>query len=192
MSTSNKYSCIYLKILYSSHWLTVEINYLYTKKWDMLKGPHIMSKHFTIFLLLFTLTIFTTVFDASPQEGCGTSECHVDMGKAKFLHRPVAAGECKVCHLVGKNDLPPDQHELSYPKEGRELCLDCHEQLEKFLKECSWIRSKRIYDVFDVSCLVFGRYILRIRHDRLPNTIHQIQNAFAKSCFINFLPCCEF
>ena len=64
-----------------------------------------------------------------------TSDCHQTMGKAQYLHGPIAANECRVCHIVGENDNPPKNHDLSYNKEGRELCLDCHEKLEQFLQD---------------------------------------------------------
>jgi predicted CXXCH cytochrome family protein len=35
---------------------------------------------------------------------------------------------------VGENDKPPKNHQLSFNKEGKALCLDCHEKLEEFLK----------------------------------------------------------
>ena len=85
-------------------------------------------------LLIILFIIIQNSYAAFAQNGCVTSECHVDMGKAKFLHGPVAANECKVCHIVGENDLPPDKHDLSYPKEGK----------SHFAKLADWLRKHEL------------------------------------------------
>lgn len=86
------------------------------------------------FAVLCALILFPGASPVLAQDSCITSECHTDMGKAKYLHGPIAANECVVCHIVGPDDRPPKNHDLSYNKEGKALCLDCHEKLEQFLQ----------------------------------------------------------
>lgn len=85
-------------------------------------------------ICLFVLSNFIVGNLAMAQDSCITAECHVDIGTAKFLHGPLAAGECTVCHVKGKNDRPPKQHDLTDYKDGEALCLGCHEKTADFLK----------------------------------------------------------
>ena len=73
--------------------------------------PIIMMQSLYFFLILIP---FPTDSSALAQESCVTSECHVEVGKAKYSHGPIAVKECAVCHVVGKNDLPPKKHDLSF------------------------------------------------------------------------------
>lgn len=59
----------------------------------------------------------------------------MEIGKAKYLHGPLAANECKVCHIIGEKDSPPQQHDLSLFKQGSSLCYACHEKFEQFLRD---------------------------------------------------------
>jgi predicted CXXCH cytochrome family protein len=88
-----------------------------------------------IFLFLYILISLPAGSEVLAQDSCITSECHVKMGTAKYVHGPVAANECTVCHTVGKNDRPPKKHDLSFNKEGGPLCLSCHEKLEQSFKD---------------------------------------------------------
>ncbi len=89
---------------------------------------------FIFFLLWCAIINFPAALCSAAQNSCITAECHIDIGKAKYLHGPLAADICIVCHIPGEGDQPPENHKLSYYKEGTELCLDCHDKLEKFLK----------------------------------------------------------
>ncbi|MCX7015117.1 MAG: cytochrome c3 family protein [Candidatus Sumerlaeota bacterium] len=69
---------------------------------------------------------------------CITSECHADMGKAKFLHGPMNLKQCDPCHKPIQN-----RHEFQPMPEGPALCLTCHEIAPKkkvvhepFQKDC--------------------------------------------------------
>jgi predicted CXXCH cytochrome family protein len=86
------------------------------------------------FVVLCALITFPAGYHVLAQESCITSECHANMGKAKYLHGPIAANECKVCHIVGMDDRPPKNHDLSYNKAGKALCFGCHEKLEQSLQ----------------------------------------------------------
>jgi predicted CXXCH cytochrome family protein len=61
--------------------------------------------------------------DAPAKETCVTSSCHATMGKAAFVHGPVAVGECTSCHkLIGKHKFQPIT-------DSGKLCDECHEKL---------------------------------------------------------------
>lgn len=80
-------------------------------------------------ILFFLLSV-----SAFAQESCVSSDCHAKMKKPKFLHGPVAADQCSICHVQGVNDNPPKKHNLSYYKEGKALCLECHEEIDAFME----------------------------------------------------------
>ncbi len=61
---------------------------------------------------------------AWPQDdGCVKSGCHDKIGVKEWVHGPVGANICTVCHVsvTGKD------HEFIYPQEGENLCFMCHE-----------------------------------------------------------------
>ena len=71
---------------------------------------------------------------AQTEAGCVTSKCHADMGTKEFVHGPVGAQVCNVCHTAveGKD------HKFEFYAEKDELCFGCHEtnrdmMLEDFL-----------------------------------------------------------
>ena len=100
-------------------------------------SPYLMWFCISLFLCLCTLITLPIDYSALAQNSCITKECHVEMGQAKYLHGPIAANECTVCHVVGEKDHPPKKHDLSFDKQGGSLCLSCHEEFEKSLKDKS-------------------------------------------------------
>ena len=59
-------------------------------------------------------------------ETCLTAECHADLGRAKYVHAPVAEGDCLVCH--GTTDQPhPGADSIVLLEEEPGLCFQCHE-----------------------------------------------------------------
>jgi predicted CXXCH cytochrome family protein len=57
------------------------------------------------------------------QDGCVTDKCHTDMGKGEFVHGPVGAFICNVCH----SPVEGEDHEFVFFAEKDELCFGCHE-----------------------------------------------------------------
>jgi predicted CXXCH cytochrome family protein len=57
-------------------------------------------------------------------QSCVTSECHSAMGKDKFVHGPVASGDCTFCHKQDKKD----QHTFQPIKNIEALCYECHDK----------------------------------------------------------------
>ncbi len=60
---------------------------------------------------------------AKPKESCITDKCHTRMGKEKFVHGPVAVGDCILCHKQLK------KHKFEPITDVGKLCDDCHEKL---------------------------------------------------------------
>lgn len=71
--------------------------------------------------LLFIFTAFFTV-TAGAKETCVTDKCHSNKGKDKFVHGPVAIGECLACHKkIGEHKFEPMKKENE-----EQLCYKCH------------------------------------------------------------------
>jgi len=67
-------------------------------------------------------------------EDCSTAKCHPSMGKDKFIHVPVAVGQCTVCH-TGENANHPTKRtkgsDFKLRAKGKELCFLCHDRNDK-------------------------------------------------------------
>jgi predicted CXXCH cytochrome family protein len=60
------------------------------------------------------------------ETSCVTGSCHGNMGKEKFVHGPVAVGQCVFCHNIVDN-----KHKFTLLDEGKELCYNCHDSKEE-------------------------------------------------------------
>jgi predicted CXXCH cytochrome family protein len=59
-------------------------------------------------------------------ESCVTARCHAILGRARYVHAPVAEGDCLACH--NKTDQPhPGEGSIELVEDEPELCLQCHE-----------------------------------------------------------------
>ncbi len=67
---------------------------------------------------------------ASAKPSCVTSACHSEMGKARYVHGPVALGECTRCHVPKDAAAAYDgeKHAFKLARPEEELCYLCHEQ----------------------------------------------------------------
>lgn len=109
-----------------------------------------MKKVATNVFSLFFFTIAVTIIFSerhiyshtqSPEkksDTCITSECHAQIGKEKFVHGPVAAGECTVCHgesLGHKNN--PKKYKFGTIKGIDKICFTCHDRFKpkKFIHD---------------------------------------------------------
>lgn len=57
---------------------------------------------------------------SATKETCVTASCHAAMGKLKFVHGPVAVGDCTACHSMTA------QHAFQTIKDVNKLCATCH------------------------------------------------------------------
>ena len=59
-------------------------------------------------------------------DSCVTAQCHAILGRAKYVHAPVAEGDCSACHQATEQAHPgPDSMTLTETEPG--LCLQCHD-----------------------------------------------------------------
>ncbi|MBI5196216.1 MAG: cytochrome C [Nitrospirae bacterium] len=64
--------------------------------------------------------------------GCITSSCHPKIVKDKFVHGPVDAGECIVCHGDSqKHKDNPAKNKFSKIKQIDKLCYTCHDKFKE-------------------------------------------------------------
>lgn len=57
-------------------------------------------------------------------DACVTDKCHAGMGKEKFVHGPVAVGDCFSCHERKA------KHSFAPVKSARDLCYKCHDKVD--------------------------------------------------------------
>ena len=82
-------------------------------------------------LLLFALIITWAGTSVVGAADCVTGECHASMGTKQFVHGPVGANICTICH----NPVSGKDHEFVFAAEKEELCLGCHETSRDMLLE---------------------------------------------------------
>ena len=94
-----------------------------------------------LFLLLLVAVIASGLTDKTisaqekavekPKDSCITAQCHATMGKDKFVHGPVSAGECTVCHgELAKHKDKPEQNKFGKVKDLAKKCYSCHEKFK--------------------------------------------------------------
>ncbi len=100
-----------------------------------------MEKRETKVLLLCAVFMVTAAFitagavysqQGAPKkekDSCITSSCHAAFGKDNFVHGPVAAGECTICHgKLPQHKDNPKRNKFQAIKEVAKLCYSCHEK----------------------------------------------------------------
>ncbi len=81
-----------------------------------------------VFLIIMIITLLSLVSDSCfASDSCVTADCHADMGKAKFVHEPVANSECDACHAETGKTHPGDKGAFELTEQGPALCLQCHD-----------------------------------------------------------------
>jgi len=80
-------------------------------------------------LLFFALSVAHSEagsgFALKEGRGCVTAECHQNMGRDKYVHGPVATGDCTFCHKQDKKE----RHEFKPVYDVAPLCYACHDKL---------------------------------------------------------------
>ncbi|MBK5275499.1 MAG: hypothetical protein JJE30_10665 [Desulfuromonadales bacterium] len=64
-----------------------------------------------------------------PKDSCTATECHDKMVKEKYVHGPVATGECSACHKSAKS-MFKQKHSFEKIQNTGKLCAECHERLD--------------------------------------------------------------
>jgi predicted CXXCH cytochrome family protein len=84
-----------------------------------------------ILAALAILSLLSLHVHAQESEGCVTSRCHADVGTKQYVHGPVGAGICNICHtLVNEKD-----HKFMLTSDKEELCFGCHEAKRDMMLE---------------------------------------------------------
>lgn len=100
-----------------------------------------MKKKADLFICLFTIVFFLAcnvpdnikpaqagILNVDPGT-CITSECHPKINKEVFVHGPVAAGECKICHGESPGHWEDPVKYRFKPAAGTSVnCFKCHEK----------------------------------------------------------------
>lgn len=67
------------------------------------------------------------------EDTCVSAKCHAQMGKAQYVHGPVGAGQCNVCHVEAKKGHPTGKKpDFKLAATGKALCEKCHQPVDKF------------------------------------------------------------
>lgn len=61
---------------------------------------------------------------AAAANSCVTDKCHAGMGKDKFVHGPVAVGNCGGCHVS------EGKHKFGAIGKAAQLCYKCHDKVD--------------------------------------------------------------
>lgn len=86
------------------------------------------NNSFTFSHLLFAVISLTAnLLMANPT--CQTAGCHTELGKAKFIHGPMKAHGCKVCHQVIGNTEKHPIFEKTNAAAINKACFVCHDEM---------------------------------------------------------------
>lgn len=77
-----------------------------------------------ILLILTTSIIILATSILAQDESCVTAKCHADIAIKEFVHGPVGANICNICH----NLVEGKKHKFEFAAEKEELCFGCHEE----------------------------------------------------------------
>jgi predicted CXXCH cytochrome family protein len=98
----------------------------------MKKGKRLIN--IVLFIIFISAVFLSAIFtDLNAQEaGCITAKCHSDIDKDKYVHGPVAAGECLMCHgdAPAKHDQNPKKNKFKEIDDVAETCYACHDAFE--------------------------------------------------------------
>ncbi len=83
------------------------------------------------FVIVVMCIFFTTILYAS--QSCVTSTCHSKIKKYKYLHGPVGAMQCDICHQASKAQIkkhinrPKSFVDFKSPTGDKSICIMCHD-----------------------------------------------------------------
>ncbi len=80
----------------------------------------------SLFIISSVLLAVAAHAQEKPSESCVSPKCHSTFGKEKYVHGPVAVGECFACHEA----VPKEKHKFKPITNSGALCARCHEKME--------------------------------------------------------------
>lgn len=91
-----------------------------------------LNKVTKIILISLVLLLVTSINVAAQSDAdCVTSKCHADMGTKEFVHGPVGAKICTICHTPQADK----KHKFEFSADKEELCFSCHEAKRDMMLE---------------------------------------------------------
>ncbi|PLX39959.1 MAG: cytochrome C [Deltaproteobacteria bacterium] len=93
-----------------------------------------MKRTLVMISILAAFILAGGVTAAVASEGCVSDSCHSDMGTKPFVHGPVGAGQCVICHEQTATNHPSNSGSSDFAlafNGGKELCFGCHERLDQ-------------------------------------------------------------
>lgn len=97
-----------------------------------------MKRH-VLLLVVFGCMVFALFSVCLPQPeaqaagaACVTDKCHSTIGKEKFVHGPVAVGDCASCHEGNAENhrSAPAKNKFNQIKSVGDLCQKCHDRVD--------------------------------------------------------------
>lgn len=91
-----------------------------------------MNKLTTIIIIFMLLLIVPSSIFAQGDAGCQDDKCHNNIGTMKFIHGPVGAAICSICHAPVEGE----EHKFVLTAENEEeLCFNCHDAKRDMMLE---------------------------------------------------------
>lgn len=81
--------------------------------------------------------------ESPTQKTCKTADCHALMGTEKYIHGPVATGDCVFCHK------PKRKHAFEEIENTGKLCAECHERLDTHKYVHAPVREGKCFSCHD-------------------------------------------
>jgi predicted CXXCH cytochrome family protein len=107
-----------------------------------------LSERIFILFVIFVLhALASTCCYASGN--CVTTDCHSSMGKAEFVHGPVAGGKCDACHVETGSIHPGKDDAIELTDQGPALCFQCHDDPGEGKKHTHWPVEKDCHNCHD-------------------------------------------
>ncbi len=80
----------------------------------------------------FTPGVLDTEALQKTNESCMTAQCHGELQDRKFVHGPVSAGECTICHGESPNHKDrPEDYAFNQIQDSSKICYTCHEPFQE-------------------------------------------------------------
>lgn len=82
------------------------------------------------------LSVLLLASSALAADDCASANCHADKTQSEWVHGPVGAGVCSVCHRVTDEK----KHQFQLAAEKEELCFACHDTSRDMMLE-DWVHT---------------------------------------------------
>lgn len=85
----------------------------------------------TLCILILSTVILISGSIAYAEASCITTKCHAGLTKVKYVHVPVAEGECSQCHGESKGHIQdPKKNKFKEIEDVSKACFECHDEFK--------------------------------------------------------------